>query len=69
MTDTTEAPAGISPDTETEVEVEAATDVAAPAAAAEINFPKVINRDEESSIIHYSPKAHEALDPSKRFTE
>lgn len=67
----TEAPADISPDTETEIEVEAAaTDVAAPTTpAAEAHFPKAINRDEEPSIIHYAPKAHEALDPSKRFKE
>lgn len=32
----------------------------------EASFPKVIERAEESGITHYAPKAHEALDPSKR---
>ncbi len=67
----------VAPDTETDVVVEevSAEEVAveevaveAPAApAAEQRFPKVIKRDEEASITHYSPKPHTELDPASRF--
>lgn len=39
------------------------------AEAAEKRFPKVIKRDEEASITHYSPKPHTELDPSTRFKD
>jgi hypothetical protein len=64
----------VAPETETDLAVEeVAVEEAAPEApaapAAEKRFPKVIKRDEEASIIHYSPKAHEELDPSTRFKD
>lgn len=69
----------VAPDTETDVAVEEVADeevapeevaVEAPAEpAAEKRFPKVIKRDEEASITHYSPKPHTELDPSTRFKD
>lgn len=63
MTDTADTT-----DTEIAVDAEApAVDAEAPAASASKgNFPKVTKRDEESSIIHYSPKPHVEVDPSTR---
>jgi len=34
--------------------------------ATETKFPKIQIAAEDAAIVHYSPKAHEALDPSKR---
>lgn len=69
MTDTTEE---VAPETDTDESVESVEPEAAAAAPAaapkENNFPKVVKRDEDADITHYSPKAHEELDPSTRFT-
>lgn len=64
----------VTPDTDTDVIVEevAVEEVSAeaPAApAAEKRFPKVVKRDEEASITHYSPKPHTELDPASRFKD
>jgi hypothetical protein len=64
----------VAPETEADVAVEeAAVEEAAPEApaapAAEKRFPKVIKRDEEPSITHYSPKPHTELDPASRFKD
>lgn len=64
----------VAPDTDTDVIVEevAVEEVSAeaPAApAAEKRFPKVVKRDEEASITHYSPKPHTELDPASRFKD
>jgi hypothetical protein len=76
LTDDTEVAEvdAVAPDTETDVAAEevAAEEVApeAPAAeAAEKRFPKVVKRDEEASITHYSPKPHTELDPASRFKD
>ncbi len=53
-------------DTADTTDTDIAVDTEAPAAAAEANFPKVIKRDEESGITHYSPKPHVEVDPSTR---
>lgn len=52
-----------------EVAVEEVAPEAPAAPAAEKRFPKVVKREEEEGIVHYSPKAHEELDPAGRFTD
>jgi copper(I)-binding protein len=60
-----EAPAEVAAEAPAEVaEVEAAAPAAEPA---EVHFTKVIKRDEDVDIKHYSPKPHTELDPSTRF--
>lgn len=52
--------------TDTDVDVVAHPGNTSGAGATETQFPKVIVAAEDPSIVHYSPKAHEPLDPSKR---
>ncbi|CAN5800393.1 hypothetical protein BH23ACT12_BH23ACT12_22980 [soil metagenome] len=60
MTDTADTT-----DTDTDIAVDAQAPADAPAGA-ESKFTKVVARDEESGITHYSPKPHVEVDPSTR---
>lgn len=52
--------------TDSDVPVPADSNGSTGTGATETAFPKVIVADEDPSIVHYSPKAHQPLDPSKR---
>lgn len=52
--------------TDTDVDVAAQPSSTSGDGATETKFPKVIVAAEDASIVHYSPKAHEPLDPSTR---
>ncbi len=52
--------------TEPEVDTAVDSDTANDDGADERKFPKIVNAAEDASIVHYSPEAHEPLDPSKR---
>lgn len=56
-------------DTADTTDTDIAVDAPAPAdAPADFKFPKVIARDEEASITHYSPKPHVEVDPTTRHS-
>lgn len=42
------------------------TDNDSGAGAEEADYPTVVERDEDPSIVHFSPKGHETPDPSTR---